>query len=618
MATNTQYLDPRKRVINYPSPWFDIAQTWTPSTVKDLFKWCKYYFYSNPIVNAIIQKISEYPITDLIYEFSEKSEDKKIGSGKSTNNRLKYIFETILNVRGFLIEKHLDFFTYGNAFVSISFPFKRFLVCPNCNNDEPIDTVQYKFQTFNFVYNCKKCSQQVKGIIKDIPTKSPENINFVRWNPENINIDYNPINGKSDYYYRIPNKIKNDIIRGKRYTIEQIPKLFIDAVKGRKDILLSNDNLFHEKRGTLAEEDMGWGKPILLHVLKDVFYLQTLRRAQESIAMQHVVPLDFVSPRATSGVDPYTHIDLSRWKNQILDELSRWRKDPNYISIMPIPVDISRYGGDARVLLITPEIESINRAIAGGLGVPLDFLTGNLSWSGSSVSLRTLENHFLTTRENDHRFFYWLVDKLKPVLNLPADLVLRLSDFKMADDVQRKQLYLNLNANQKLSDDTLLSEFGFEPEIESLRIDKQIKDNSKRNITLAKTQAEANGEAQVVSAQYQERLRKMQKEQIEQMQKEQLNIGQGQEQAMEQTSQEMPTKNVPIDWSAQVKKIVNQVSQMNENDRMATLNRIRSEYPPLFGMIQEYMDKGTINRGAQVNMKPPPEQKPPRRQETSI
>ena len=54
--------------VNYPSPFFDVAHTYLPVTVKQLFKWCRYYFLTNPLINATVFKLAEYPVTDIIIE----------------------------------------------------------------------------------------------------------------------------------------------------------------------------------------------------------------------------------------------------------------------------------------------------------------------------------------------------------------------------------------------------------------------------------------------------------------------------------------------------------------------------------------------------------------------
>jgi hypothetical protein len=42
------------------------------------------------------------------------------------------IIEHILRLRPFMIEVGLDYFCYGNAFVSIHYPFEKYLICGSC------------------------------------------------------------------------------------------------------------------------------------------------------------------------------------------------------------------------------------------------------------------------------------------------------------------------------------------------------------------------------------------------------------------------------------------------------------------------------------------------------
>ena len=127
----------------------------------------------------------------------------------------------------------------------------------------------------------------------------------------------------------------NDIIIGKKSTVETVPQLFIDALRLKKAVVFSKDNIYHFKRPTLAGKDRGWGTPMILPVLKDTFYLQVLRKAQEAIAMEHIVPLRVMFPQAGSATsDPYTSVNLQDWRDQVASELRRWKADNNYIPII--------------------------------------------------------------------------------------------------------------------------------------------------------------------------------------------------------------------------------------------------------------------------------------------
>lgn len=488
----------RRRGTVYPSPFFDIAQTYMPPTVKELFRWCAYFFYKDPMIGAVVTKIAEYPVTDFVYN----------ANSKHIRDGWKKLLEDELNLKPFLIEIGLDYFTYGNAFISINLPFVRWLRCPNkgCETLHKLTDPKFEFKlkNFEFHFQCMGCKSQVVGEICDRPIRDRTGINFVRWDPKNIDIHYNPITGRSKYRYKIPNKIRRAISQGSKEILEDIPEIFLRALKMQRDIALSDQNLFHFKRPTLAEQDMGWGKPLIIHSMGRMFYLYVLRRAQEAIALQRILPLEFIFPQANSQADPYQHVNLSTWQATVQTEIRKWRVDPNYISVVSVPLGFERLGGDGRALLLGPEIEVTNKEITGGMGVPIEFVFGGLSWSGSSVSLRTLENHFLMYRRLLLRFINWAKNRVRLYLGI-ADCEIGFTEFKMADDIQRKQIVIQLNAANKISDHTMLTELGFDYDDELEMIEKEAEQRNRIQAVTMKAQAEAQGESMIINAKYQAR-----------------------------------------------------------------------------------------------------------------
>jgi len=465
-----------------------------PPTVKELFRWCKYFFYKDPMIGAVVTKIAEYPITNFIYN----------ADAAHIRDGWRDILEgEKLNLKSFLIEIGLDYFTYGNAFVSMNWPFTRWIQCPHCKEKYKLADAgfKFKFQSYKIMFDCANCGSHSAGDIIDVPLKDKDGINFVRWDPNNIDIQYNPITGKSKYRYKIPNKVRRAIVEGQRDFLVDVPQIFIEALKQRRDIMLSEQNLFHFKRPTLAEMDMGWGKPLIIHSMGRMFYLYVLRRAQEAIALQRILPLEFIFPQGNQSQDPYQHVNLRSWAGSVQTELDKWRKDPNYISVVPVPLGFERLGGDGRALLLGPEIEVTNKEITGGMGVPVEFVFGGLSWSGSSVSLRTLENHFLMYRNLLLRFVNWVKNRIRIYLSLP-DCEIGFTEFKMADDIQRKQLVIQLNAANKISDHTMLTELGFDYDEEFKAIKQETEARNQISAMMMKAQTEAQGEAQVIQAKY--------------------------------------------------------------------------------------------------------------------
>lgn len=493
--------------VNYPSPFFDVAHTYLPATVKQLFRWCRYYFLTNPLINATVFKLSEYPVTEIIVDH-ESDEVKKIWT-EYLQDHLRY--------RSFQIECGLDYFTYGNAMVGMGFPFKKYIYCTRCAFREVASKIRqhWVFTNYAFRLTCPKCGSVGDARVQDFYFRNASGIKTIRWNPEDVEISYNDLSGEYTYFYTIPAVIRNDVVVGRKEVVEGVPQVFIQAMREQKGIIFSKDNFFHLRRPTLATQDRGWGIPLLLPVLKDTFYLQLMKKAQEAILLEHIVPLRVLFPQAGSGSsDPYTTINLVDWRDHVAQEIARWRYDNNYIPILPLPIGQETIGGDGKALLLMPEIQQWSVQIMIGMGVPREFLEGGMSYAGTNVSMRMLENAFIGYLNRQLGLLRFVMKQVAAFMDWP-EVKLRFKPFKMADDIQRKALELQLNQAGKISDTTLLSSSDFSQDEENQIM---LRETAKR-LEATKTQqvamAEIQGEAQLVMAKYQVKAQQeMQKAQV--------------------------------------------------------------------------------------------------------
>jgi len=215
--------------------------------------------------------------------------------------------------------------------------------------------------------------------IIDEPINSITSFKLVRWNPSNIDVKYHPISGSRIYFYSIPNELRKRILMGDKDTLDGTPKIFLDALKEKRRVKLKSNNLYHFKRPGLAESDMGWGKPIILPALKKIYYLQILQRGNEAIANEHIVPKKAISPANTATLDPLTQMNLPKWTGEMRETIKKWRKDPNYIAVFPIPIGYQELGGNAKGLSVTSEMNFLEEVIINSLGVPIEFIKGGAS-----------------------------------------------------------------------------------------------------------------------------------------------------------------------------------------------------------------------------------------------
>lgn len=481
--------------VNYPSPFFDVAHTYLPVTIKQLFRWCRYYFLTNPLINAVVFKLSEYPITDIIIDHENNEVRKK----------WEEFFQEHLRYRAFQTEVGLDYHCYGNTLISMGFPFKKYLFCQACDFREEAPRIRnnWVFTNYQFRLSCPRCGTIGDSVAKDMYIKNASGVKLIRWNPEDVEVIYNDITGDYTYFYTIPSNIRNDIVIGRKDVVEGVPQVFIQALREQKGVIFSKDNLFHFRRPNLANQDRGWGIPLLLPVLKDTFYLQIMKKAQEAILLEHIVPLRVLFPQPGSGTsDPYTTINLVDWRDHVAAEIARWRYDNNYIPILPLPIGNQTIGGDGKALLMVPEIQAWSEQIINGMQVPIEFIKGGMSYAGTNVSMRMLENQFIGYVLR-HKALCKFIMKMTAAFTGWPEVNIRFKPFKMADDLQRKAYLFQLNQASKISDTTLLQDADLDQEEENsimLReTDTRIEATKKQQLSMAEIQ----GEAQLIMTQYQ-------------------------------------------------------------------------------------------------------------------
>ena len=622
--------------VRYPSPFFDVAQQFLPDNQHLLHKWCRYYFLTNPIINAACSKMAEYPVTSIVYD----TEDGDL-------QKIYQQLESMLRLWQFQVEVGLDYFVYGNSFVSVSFKATKYIQCSKCKESYRLERSRhlYKWQNMKFILKCSKCGHSGKAGEYDRYFRNARNIKLIRWNPENISVKHNEAVGHTDYFLRIPKTIVNDVRLGDRFTIENLPKEFLDAARHNKALLFHRDNIYHLKRPTLAQKDQGWGTPLLYPVLKDAFHLQVMKKAQEQVLMEHIVPFRMLFPSQNIPVPggPLGNINMEGLKQYINNEVNMWKRDNNYIVVSPLPMGMQQFGGQAKGLLMHQEIRLYAEQMLVGMSVPPEFVFGGLQWQGSNTSLTALKNMLMGYNLQRHELVdKFILKKVARFLELPT-VNSHFEKFKMADDLQRSMFYLQLNQAQKISDRRLLEEVGEDFDLENQRMADELKVQVTTNRKMQVATADISGEASLKQSRYaakaqaiqmkaqMETQMALQQEQQQQMAKQQQAGMQPQQpqqaqQAPQQQQQQDPTASMQsglqqgqggLDAGMVAKKAVaylRSVKNSSGDEAMyQELNKLQQTNPVVYQMaVQMLNNKGEQAEplDAQANPNPTPQASP--------
>lgn len=578
----------------YPSPFITLSDMSLPKRMTELFKMCKYYYTFDPLVAGAINALASFPITEVFMEESNnakkemqaKLEDgKPNGATEEESLQLKQYKRVILDQLGMhklLVGIGIDYWLYGNCFV------------------------------FGEMW-------------KNPVTNQQEWKHLVRLDPSKIIVDKNDATQEIRYKWVVPDRIKRIVKKKKPLAeYEKLPQIIKDAVNNNETVVINPNNIYHLARPSDSMGETVWGPPVIANVMKLLLYRNVLRQAQEAIAREHIVPFRVYYFEQTPGYD--TTGNMGNVIDCFAKELAKSSRDPNYKVISPVPVGVLNLGGQGKALMLTPEIEQVQGEILAGMGVPREFIFGGMSWSGSSISLKILENQFITYRLLVHDFLQNFVVKNMARArgewssdeddnNIPT---IEMSEIKMQDDVQQKQLIISLNQTNKVPDEIVWKTMGFDPdnmreslreeakrkiefdeEIEILRIKSQTRIQMAQveaQMELQKLQTKLQTEFQM-SPENQE-AQQVQMQMQQQVSEEQMPGEQVPEQQQQQ--QEVPQKDIKEDkpkknkttGNPQIDAIVGQLVKMPQSESLKYLQALKSQLPaPIVQQIREAVNE---------------------------
>jgi phenylpropionate dioxygenase-like ring-hydroxylating dioxygenase large terminal subunit len=533
-----------------PNPMFDFLTGFAPRKLKDLFRWVEYLYYNSAHIFAALKKFAEYPVTDITI----KSNDEAL-----TKNWERVLHKS-LRAKKVAICTGLDLHLYGNSFISIYHPFNRFLICNSCKARTNVQKIKYKFRlkAMSFSYHCPSCHQATTGTLKDEKVADEGRINVIRWDPKLMDINFNPITGESKYYYTIPQDLKRKVEKGDEHIINTMPVEFLRAIKDDKVFEFADGQIYHMKIDPPAGIESHWGFPPLTATIKLFFYTAVLRKANEAIALEHIVPFRVLHPAPISGAaDPANTINLLKWRQELETNLRKWRRDPNHIMFAPAALGVTMMGGQGRALLTLGEVKEAEDNIIAAMGIPREFLYGGLSFTGSAITLRMLENQLETYSAQLDEQLEWIIEQVAKILGWkPAEA--EYTPFRLIDDAQQKQLLLNMNSMKPLiSDGTILDLVGIDINEERKKRQQEMLDETRHQMDTQK------------------KMQNLQNSIVQQAQQEAMAGGGA------------GLSYNPQQVLAQAEQIVAQMQQLDEGTQRSVMSQLSQEDPVMYAVVKD-------------------------------
>lgn len=451
------------------NPFYSVGNQFLPRNLHDVIRWVRFITIQSPVTTEVLRKLSTYPITKFIYDVKDPATKVKYEKIERS-----YKLKSALHDIGF------QYHTIGNVFISVHFPIHRSFICPNCKTATAAPSANFlRFKNYKMQGVCSNPACGKEGIFEHLDTKSTniDDMNVIIWDPLNISVSNNPITGKSNYYYTIPNDIKRRIMQGDRLLLDSIPWEIVDAVREQKQFQFESDRIFHLRNVDLGFAINGVSIPPLVSHFSLVFYQATLRKANESIATDFMAPMRVIFPQPqTANSDPVVSLSMRNFTNKMEEAFIKHKQDNNHILIAPVPIGYQAISGEGKTLLVNAEIAQAEESLLLSMGVSRELLSGTTNWTSSTVGLRMLKNTLDSYVGQIEDLIEWIFSKSATYLGLPVHNV-HLTPFQLTDDDVMKSMVANLVQTGNVSMTTVYESMGksYEDELERILQESKVK-----------------------------------------------------------------------------------------------------------------------------------------------
>tara|TARA_B100000029_G_scaffold311718_1_gene304277 strand:+ start:4696 stop:6942 length:2247 start_codon:yes stop_codon:yes gene_type:complete len=277
--------------------------------------------------------------------------------------------------------------------------------------------------------------------------------------------------------------IKKMITSGHEYPeiVSKLPKDLVKAVKDGKSVIPldpEKTSIYYYKK----DDWQVWANPMILSVLDDVIMLEKMKLADMSaldgaisnIRLWKLGDLDNKILPTKTGVNKLRNILASNVGGGTMDLV--WGPE----------LDFKESATEVHRFLGAEKYQPVLTSIYAGLGIP-PTLTGAANSSGGGftnnfVSLKTLIERLEYGRDLLVEFWNEEIETVQKAMGFRFPARIHFEQMILSDEAAEKNLLIQLVDRDLISAETVQSRFGEVPEIEKIRIKREVKDRDNENM----------------------------------------------------------------------------------------------------------------------------------------
>jgi len=392
---------------NYPRPFLDYASTAVPQTFAELLDWSEFAFLSTGDYHALFQRLYGYFNTEISVR-SVDSKQKPLDDSSAED--WKKLIEQKLSWGEKAASILYNLGVYGNDFVSVYAPIRRFLICPNCGQQVEFRTLanrsgsDFARRNGKFVARCfspyckaNHGNQIVPWKVYDLRASRPEDFKIKQWPVREMIIHHYVWTDKTIIYWRIPEHYKRAVQFGDIETLAEADEQVLEAIDKNLLFRFRDDRIVHLKEPMLTGlQTRGWGLPRSMFLHRQGWTVQLLRKQTQAMALDWVLPVKLISP-STSPVggaiagSPNTNVRGTDFARMFGNVIRNHANNPTGWHATNMPVEANILGGNADQLFPQALMQYAKDEFIDAGGFPVEMYRGSMTLQTAPVGLRLFE-----------------------------------------------------------------------------------------------------------------------------------------------------------------------------------------------------------------------------------
>lgn len=462
----------------FNDPFLLHSNLYIPKDFYTALEFALYLAIKNPLYTQAAKRTVSYFLTDV--EFVGKTGDQR-----ERDTLREYLIDG-LDLFGALQQCGMEQFIYGNSFLRIHYPFDRYLVDRRNGGYKLLSVKSFgddiKFNLQNMTYNVPDPAtahlpaDQRQRIDLEFIDRKVHDMNRIALrilNPMRMMLNMNFISGSVEYIYRFEEFFRAAVEKGEPiHQIHETPIEMLKAIRNGNDFKFNPGTIIHFKEPFISGLSYnGWGIPNILLNYNTIHQVQVLRCINEAVGLDYMLPFRLISPNASpsgGGADIAASTHIGRWTAAMSQLIKHKRQDPTALHTVPFPVTYQELGTSGKALAPVDLIQAANNEVLDNFGFASELWHMTLQFQAVPTAIRLFEMTFMHLMRGLNQATKQITKNILDYME-QEQIGVKLARPRVADDLERKHIYLQLASGGELSRATAYRAFNIDDPIEEKR-----------------------------------------------------------------------------------------------------------------------------------------------------